>query len=776
MTIKILKNWVGLEKLIPDKNMQLIDLAFVDKEYSNSKSQVKNRLFELFENLQSTLIDEKTFPQINWKAHEENAVQLGLEQLSFWFTGLQDFKEKSLAQIELNFDLVQVQLDKLIDELRDAIQCLDEFDYFLDDVNGSNIRHLEGKRVLLVEDMAYNRILLKKILEKQKCQIIEAENGKVAIETWKENDPFDLIIMDMNMPVMDGFEATKTIRKYETEHSVEKTPIIALTALAMKGDKERCLSAGVDGYLAKPVNAKALISTSDQILTGRSALEEDKGHEALEIKRVYLKSNNQIIIFSLRKLFYDLKIEFEYTNEEQTIIDCFSEDKSDLVILEAADDIQLAYYLKSIYPQKFIVLIATPLNGEDSLIRKKAAHSMIYPFDRKKTIFELEYFSKKILQAKQKEETLADAVSLSKIKDQTNINEAIQNSNGQIAVWQKAFRKIGGDLILSRLFNMHGKFGFVLGDVAGHDIQSGYTASWFLGLLNGVWRQNSAPHHLLRYLNNFFDHSSEEEDKRFVCALSLLWDPLRQKLSYANAAIPGGILVRKETGKAELIKWTGIPIGMFPDMDMFDHDEIDFCPGDRLYIATDGVLEAIPSEIISGISETTSNQSAEQALESIVDFVSRSIEITDDLTIVVFEAKVPLVPENGFRLTINSSIDRIEEVIKQIESYCFENEISDIDISKVSMATREALSNAVEHGNQQKDHLPVYIDLDVQDKSLHIKISDCGSGFDLSNEKNRLEEEGELRIHGRGIEIMENVCKSIQYIDGGVHMEFSRGI
>ncbi len=74
--------------------------------------------------------------------------------------------------------------------------------------------------------------------------------------------------------------------------------------------------------------------------------------------------------------------------------------------------------------------------------------------------------------------------------------------------------------------------------------------------------------------------------------------------------------------------------------------------------------------------------------------------------------------------------------------------------------------------NQKKEFLPVDVDVDLLDNTLHIKISDCGSGFDLANEKKRLEEEGELRIHGRGIEIMENICKSVNFIGGGVHLVF----
>jgi len=348
----------------------------------------------------------------------------------------------------------------------------------------------------------------------------------------------------------------------------------------------------------------------------------------------------------------------------------------------------------------------------------------------------------------------------------------VQKSNQQLAVWQKAFRKIGGDLVLSHQFNFHGKYGFILGDVAGHDIQSGYTASWFAGLVKGVWGQNSHPFDLLRYLNNLFDHDAEEEDKRFVCALVLLWDPVREQLHFSNAGIPGGILVKRETGETQPLKWTGVPIGMFPAMDMFDHDVLAFHPGDRLYIATDGVLEAIPSEIISGIGETKRNLTPQQALESIVDFVTRSIEISDDLTIAVFEAKALPPPENGFRRTIRSTLAEIDAVIQQIEGFLLQSGPDRFDYPMLSAAVREALTNAVEHGNQNKADLPVDIDVAMFTDRIQITISDCGGGFDLSSAKKRLQKAGDLRIHGRGLEMMERIATEVSYNGGGVRLSF----
>src|SRR5208283_3818498 len=88
--------------------------------------------------------------------------------------------------------------------------------------------------------------------------VVTAGNGRVAIERLEEAS-FDLVLMDVQMPEMDGFEATAMIRKKE-ETTRGHLPIIAMTAHAMQGDKQRCLDAGMDGYLSKPLNVKELLA------------------------------------------------------------------------------------------------------------------------------------------------------------------------------------------------------------------------------------------------------------------------------------------------------------------------------------------------------------------------------------------------------------------------------------------------------------------------------------------------------------------------------------
>ncbi len=115
---------------------------------------------------------------------------------------------------------------------------------------------LQQVKVLLAEDNPVNQRLAIRILEKAGCEVTVAGTGKAAVENYQKQT-FDLILMDVQMPEMDGFEATAAIRSLERE-SGRHTPIIAMTAHAMKGDRERCLEAGMDNYLTKPIHKPAL--------------------------------------------------------------------------------------------------------------------------------------------------------------------------------------------------------------------------------------------------------------------------------------------------------------------------------------------------------------------------------------------------------------------------------------------------------------------------------------------------------------------------------------
>jgi two-component system CheB/CheR fusion protein len=117
--------------------------------------------------------------------------------------------------------------------------------------------------VLLAEDGRANQLVATRFLERRGHSVTLAENGREAVIAW-ENGHFDAILMDIHMPEMNGFEATRIIREGE-EAGSPRIPIIAMTANAMQGDREACLEAGMDGYLAKPVHATDLYKVLERL-------------------------------------------------------------------------------------------------------------------------------------------------------------------------------------------------------------------------------------------------------------------------------------------------------------------------------------------------------------------------------------------------------------------------------------------------------------------------------------------------------------------------------
>ncbi len=124
-------------------------------------------------------------------------------------------------------------------------------------------------RILLAEDTEINRQLAIHLLESQGHYVSVAENGRKALEAL-EDSQFDVVLMDVQMPDIDGLQATLTIRSRERATGAH-LPIIAMTAQAMKGDRERCIAGGMDGYLSKPIRPKELFQAIDQVLLGSTA-------------------------------------------------------------------------------------------------------------------------------------------------------------------------------------------------------------------------------------------------------------------------------------------------------------------------------------------------------------------------------------------------------------------------------------------------------------------------------------------------------------------------
>ena len=173
--------------------------------------------------------------------------------------------EQDLHSTELNVDYY---LDKplgrieLYDALHHVFGTVLEEDKDVAVLQESPV--IQPLMILIAEDTIANQHLVEAVLTQRGHQVVLVDNGKEAVEAYADIF-FDLVLMDAQMPVMDGFDATTRIRALEEERGTH-TPIIALTARAIKGDKERCLEAGMDGYLSKPFKPEELLEAIDHCL------------------------------------------------------------------------------------------------------------------------------------------------------------------------------------------------------------------------------------------------------------------------------------------------------------------------------------------------------------------------------------------------------------------------------------------------------------------------------------------------------------------------------
>ena len=180
------------------------------------------------------------------------------------FTGkeLSGSEEQKIKTIAKSIVLKDVQSpERLLDETalflhRVVTELPPEKQAMLERLHGST-EILHGRKVLVVDDDARNIFALTSLLESQEMEVISATNGRQAIEMIKETPDLSMVLMDIMMPEMDGYETMREIRKV---HELRTLPMLALTAKAMKGDREKCLDAGASDYIAKPVNTDQLLS------------------------------------------------------------------------------------------------------------------------------------------------------------------------------------------------------------------------------------------------------------------------------------------------------------------------------------------------------------------------------------------------------------------------------------------------------------------------------------------------------------------------------------
>ncbi|NOX95348.1 MAG: response regulator [Alphaproteobacteria bacterium] len=172
---------------------------------------------------------------------------------------------KPVRPSQLMDSLASVLSDEAVDTLRRTAQSLKQTSPSSTPVSQQTNR----KKVLIAEDNAVNQLVLKTFISSEVFEVITADNGEQAVTLFQEHKP-DLVLMDLSMPVMDGLEATRKIRLLEAANNKSATPIIATTAHVLPEDRERCLGAGMDDFLAKPLKKDTLNETMERWLANTS--------------------------------------------------------------------------------------------------------------------------------------------------------------------------------------------------------------------------------------------------------------------------------------------------------------------------------------------------------------------------------------------------------------------------------------------------------------------------------------------------------------------------
>lgn len=259
-------NHTGLRELT-HRNLQRLGADVISMattaEVSESQliSPATNNSFDL-------LLLDSAIPSENWR---NSATALG--QLPIMQTALR------LLLVPMSFKHSKLSLDSgdLHGLIMKPLNVLNLVEYYkrrnvqhrdTPDIQLGVVPNFHNKHVLLVEDNRVNQLVAQEMLNSLGIQVSVAEQGEKAIALIsKSTKPFDMILMDCQMPVMDGYQTTRAIRHGRAGEEHQSTPIIAMTAHAMTGDKERCLASGMNDYLAKPVDPSALLAMLERWLS-----------------------------------------------------------------------------------------------------------------------------------------------------------------------------------------------------------------------------------------------------------------------------------------------------------------------------------------------------------------------------------------------------------------------------------------------------------------------------------------------------------------------------
>lgn len=634
--------------------------------------------------------------------------------------------------------------------------------------------------ILVVEDNPFSRELLKTALARQGCQVVEAKNGKEALAAI-ETRSFRLIFMDLLMPGMDGYETIRRIRRMGVQ-----TPIIIASSMDDKQDRQQCLEAGGNDFLPKPIDLNAVAAIVKKY--DRAAAETPAADPAPPRADPERFAGFSALLVEQDPALAERRIRF-LTDHRLDVVHVGTGDKA-LASLEnrrrrfeiiisnlfapGIDGLGILARVKRNRPE-LLVFIYAPEYDKDTfqLALQLGADGVMADADFEASI--LPAVESAVVRAGQKGSRVQTAATAHQVrKAQANlIRYGCGAACDAIDIAYSPLTDAGGDLACCRRFNLSNRCGVFLGDVSGHSVMSSYLSAFYLGVLTANWNRAQKPYELLKTINHELNASEYRE--YHLCASVVLWDRNRRRVEIATAGNPGGLLARRaDDGTLDVreLPGGGMCLGLLPQDDLFQMDGFQLAPGTCLFLFTDGLREETIRAALQSGQVRLDRESVHGMGQEIIDWALEREGQTDDILLVTLRAPAR-PPDMGAHRAFDSGYVGVDDACGWAETVLVPEALppgKDPDL--VMLALREALINAVQHGNRQAPGAYVDVSIYQTPDRLRIDVSDEGPGFDLPEPPRTIDAVDVLQSRGRGVAAMQSVADEVAVSGGTVSLIF----
>ncbi|MCP4352725.1 MAG: response regulator [Desulfobacterales bacterium] len=635
--------------------------------------------------------------------------------------------------------------------------------------------------VLIVDDNPFNREMLKSFLDPEGFSIVECRNGRESLERLNESE-FRLIFMDLLMPGMDGFETIQRIRSMGVT-----TPIIIVSSMSSKEDRQRCLEAGGNDFLPKPINIKTIKELVKKYHTQRNIhMNETASHaKASEAEPLHFSGYHILLVeeddnVADRHCRFLKNLSFEVTrvsNGDQAW-DLFLEHKHKFNIIitniftSGTDGLGVLARIKRDY-SKILVFIYSREYDTDTyqLAIKLGADGIIKQSEFENSITGL--IESGIYQGDSRMRAASTASQVRKAQAQL-IRYGCVGSCSNIDIAYSQLTDAGGDIACCRRFNMAGRCGIILGDVAGHNVMSSYVSAFSLGILASNWDRNQNPLDLIKTINAELNKS--DYDKFHLCATAMLWDMRRKKIKISSAGNPGGLIVtvpqKDEPLRFRELDGGGMCLGLLKEENLFLSYETELDENSFLFVFSDGIDISHIMAVLSSRAVDLNRDNIKGLSQEIMDRILEKQVQNDDMILITLKHTEDFRAK-GLHYEMPSTYEEVDKACKWAEEQFTPERIpKGNDLCYIMIALREALINAVKHGNNFDPAAFVDLSLYFEPGILKTDISDEGPGFEISDNLKKIEEVCAVQSGARGLPAMNSTADSISVYGGTVSLVF----